>query len=349
MYSFDEIKQRIADKLVDQQNTIQGTFTMDNIAAVSQELSRLYFMEILTIPDKVFIDTADGHNLDRIAFDHYITRNVATFASGIVEFSGKENTIIPINTKLSAGDIIFSTTQSVTIPSTLKAIAKVICDIPGSIGNVPTESINKVVAMYGINVKNLSPTEGGYDTESDDNLRSRIYEKIRKPYTSGNSNDYVRWARQVPGVGNAVCLPLWNGNGTVKVVLLGSDGNVPTDGVIQETTKYIESQRPIGALVTVVKADPKLVNIEANVSLNNGYKIEDVNTEFKKSLALYLVENPFESEAKCLSFYKISDLLFSLPAIADVVNYSLNGQTTSITAKREEFFKLNEVIINEIE
>lgn len=67
---------------------------------------------------------------------------------------------------------------------------------------------------------------GGEDTEGDSSLLNRYYAKVRSPGTSGNRADYLIWALDIPGVGAAQVQPLWNGPGTVKVVIIGTDKGV---------------------------------------------------------------------------------------------------------------------------
>ena len=53
-------------------------------------------------------------------------------------------------------------------------------------------------------------------------LRKRFTEYVSHPITSGNKWQYISWAKSVDGVGDAKCLPLWNGAGTVKVIIVDS-------------------------------------------------------------------------------------------------------------------------------
>ena len=71
---------------------------------------------------------------------------------------------------------------------------------------------------------------------------------------SGNINHYKQWARSVSGVGNAAVLPLWDGNGTVKVVVASEENEPLDEAIVSKVAQYIESVRPIGAEVTVVSA-----------------------------------------------------------------------------------------------
>jgi uncharacterized phage protein gp47/JayE len=103
---------------------------------------------------------------------------------------------------------------------------------------------------------------GGTDTETDDELRARVLQRIREPPMGGDANDYVQWALQVPGVTRAWCSPLEMGMGTVTVRFLmddlrASDDGWPTDADIQTVSDYINSVRPVAVRDIFIEAPVK--------------------------------------------------------------------------------------------
>ena len=64
------------------------------------------------------------------------------------------------------------------------------------------------MAIAGIAaVTNDAPATGGYDEESDDELRERYYNDLRNPNNGGNQQAYIAWALSVPGVGRVRIFP----------------------------------------------------------------------------------------------------------------------------------------------
>lgn len=63
-YTTEAIQNRIKSHLQNPVNHMEGGFCMDNIQAVSQELAQLFYMEILPIPDRYSLETAEGFYLD---------------------------------------------------------------------------------------------------------------------------------------------------------------------------------------------------------------------------------------------------------------------------------------------
>ena len=349
-FSSESIINRMRNNLKNPASKVEGSFAMDSIFAVSQELSRIIYERIINFIDLTMLDTASYEYLDRKGLDYGLERNPATPAVGYVLFNGASGTIIPKGTTLLSETSSFTTDYEAVIPSSGNISVSCTCTESGTQGNILAGAITQIRtadAIDGITVTNEEAFEGGTEEENDESYRNRIYEKIRLPLASGNSNSYIYWAKQVSGVGNARSIPLWNGAGTVKVIILGSDGKAPDDEVLQNVADYIETQRPIGAKVTVSKAEAHPVSINATITISVGYKLTDIKNEIDKTIREYLIGIAYEEENKVLSYFKISDLIFNVSGVSDVIDYTINGGKTSITAGTSEFFELQEVTINE--
>ena len=70
---------------------------------------------------------------------------------------------------------------------------------------------------------------GGTDTETDEQLRARILQRIQNPPMGGSAADYVAWALAVPGVTRAWAAPE-QGIGTITVRFLMDDLRADDDG-----------------------------------------------------------------------------------------------------------------------
>lgn len=349
-FSSEAIVQRMRNSLKNPASKIEGSFAMDSIYAISQELSRVMYERVINYIDLVMLDTAPYEYLDRKGLDYGLERNPATQAVGYVQFTGKAGTVIPKETTVLSEDSSYTTDYEAIIPSSEKVSILCTCTESGSQGNILAGAITQIRAadaIDGVSVTNEEPFLGGTEEEDDESYRNRIYEKIRLPLASGNVNSYIYWAKQVSGVGNARCVPLWNGAGTVKVIILGSDGKEPDDEILQNVADYIETQRPIGAQVTVAKAEAHAVSIDATIKISSGYRLNDIKNDIDKTIREYLTGIAYEEENKTLSYFKISDLIFNVNGVADVLDYTINDGKTSITAGASEFFELQEVIINE--
>ena len=133
---------------------------------------------------------------------------------------------------------------------------------------------------------------------------------------------------------DAKVIPLWNGPGTVKVVIVDSNKNPATEDLIDNVFTHIEDVRPIGATVTVVSAIAKNVEITAKASLAEGYTIQLVLDKFKSDLEQYRKDVAFKDSY--ISYAAIGNILFTADGVLDYTDLQLNGAMKNIALGAEE-------------
>lgn len=102
-----------------QRNSIEGAITY----ALSQQADSLY-KTIEIVVRQLFVTTADGEFLDRLAVERGVTRNPATVASGFVTFTGTVSGSIPLATVLSRSDgLLYETKASALIASQVFSVS----------------------------------------------------------------------------------------------------------------------------------------------------------------------------------------------------------------------------------
>lgn len=302
----------------------EGSIIYDALAPAAYQLAQMYFMMGAFI-DLVFGDTAVEEYLDRVVKDHGINRKNAVNAVRIIESSGE----IEIGTRWGIKGLTYTISQKIS-----ENKYKGICATAGEIGNQYNGPLENIDHVSGVTAQITEILIAGQDEESDDNLRNRFYSYIQKPATSGNSSHYRQWAMDVPGIGDAKVFPLWNGPGTVKVVIVDSNKHPVTETTIQHVTDHVEAVRPIGALVTVVSATAKTIDISVAVILAPGYNLQMISDAFKKAL-----EDYFKSIAFSLSYIshaKIGNILLGVEGVLDYNGLLINGSSINIPLTEEE-------------
>lgn len=344
---FEQFRDRMKARLKNPANRIEGGFSMDNIQAVSQELARLKSTEIDPIPDRYFIDTAQGPYLDRKAAEFFEERKKAAPSSGTVVFTGHPGTSKPEGVTVSSNLYSFRTEAfEIGMEGTVSVTA--VCETGGVLTNVPAGAVKNILTSPGglQSVTNPQPFGGGTDKETDGAFRERLLEKIQKPIASGNPNHYEYWARQTAGVWRAVCFPTWAGPGTVKVTILGDNATVPDDVVIQRAAEYIQEQRPIGAQVTVAKAQPLPIHVVAEVLLQEGYTLDEARVNIVRRMAGFFSGAAFDKKTRKLSYLRVGDLIFDSEGVADIMSYTLEGAAHAVIIGEEQFCTVGEVVLN---
>lgn len=252
-----EIRNNILGNMQNPLSKIEGTYDYDIAAATSLEIKDLYdYLEWWS--KQTFIDTAtENEYVDKHALIFGVQRRSEVKASGEITITGKTGTTIPKGTiVLSRTGIKYETLSVALIGSDDKAKTRIQALVGGVTGNC---GIGDIVAfeIADTNIYTVTNEEaitGGFDIESNESLIARAEEKIMRPAHSGNENDYKQWAKEVEGVGKVDVIPVWNGGGTVKVIISDYDYNVANQELVEAVKNRIEQAdgRPIGANVTVV-------------------------------------------------------------------------------------------------
>lgn len=267
----------------------------------------------------------------------YIQRNVGEKTNYYIDdfrlIKHEKGLVIPAGTIVQTGSgLQYKTRQAATIGAKSVTVPAESTE-PGSKYNVPAGEIdNMVVNIAGVSgVKNEAPFTGGTDTESIDTLKGRYFLKKRKSPASGNAPDYIRWATEVPGVETARVYPLWDGNGTVKVVLAGK-GNLPVGAdTLAAVQAHIEEERPIGAKVDVVNTKQVPVSVSATVYLD-GVSLADVQADFYNRLQAYF--SSFDGDR--VLYNKISSILINSKGVDDFYDLFINDGYGNIPIADDE-------------
>lgn len=340
MYSEDNtekiIKNRMLDNIPSDIDKLEGSFVYDVVSPISMELAQVYISED-DILKRTSPFTALGTDLEKITKPYGVTRKDGGKAKTQIEVNSATGIVLRTGTLVQTIDgLKYEITGDVTITSTSALIEVQAMDI-GEKYNVPANVITQMpVKVNGItSVTNPNAVTNGYDVESDDSLRQRYFERLQTPATSGNKYHYKNWSKEVDGVGDAKVFPLWNGNGTVKVVIANSNKRAADSNLINNVTSYIENNRPLGADVTVVSAEEKPIDILATLVIDTKkYTIEATQTEIGNNLSKYFKENAFTTNY--ISYASIGNLIFNTEGVIDYNNFLVNNDNLNVFLEDEE-------------
>jgi uncharacterized phage protein gp47/JayE len=211
----------------------------------------------------------------------------ATAARGHARFTGNAGSDIPLplHTPLRRQDgVPYETTTESRVDAGGNVVVAIEALERGAHTNCdPDTPISIAQPVPGINSGGVTvgDTVGGADQEIQDELRSRMLARYRRPPQGGSEADYVQWALEVPGVTRAWVWGLGSGPGTVIVypmldIAQAAHGGFPqgTDGVSTHETRapsatgdqavvadHIWAVQPVTALVYVVAAHPFPVDV----------------------------------------------------------------------------------------
>ena len=349
-----ELRNNFLDNLKNPLSKMEGTFNFD-IAATFGITAEEVYKELKFWEKQTFIDTAtEDEYVDKHALMFGVKRRLGTKAKGTVKVTGKANSVIEENTIfLNRDGIKYKSLRKEYLSPTGIAEIEIECLSEGKVGNaaigeITTFEIQNSNIYSVINEKEII---NGYDKEPNSVLVARAKEKATRPAHSGNIYDYEQWAKQVDGVGKVLVKPLWNGNGTVKVLVANYNNDIADSSLIQKVRDRIQRDdgRPIGADVTVDSFTAKNINVNIQVILKAGFSISDVKEKIESLLkAIIKTGNAaFEKGNKSiLSINRLEKAILEIEGIND--NFvKVNNSNSNLEIAEDEILIVGTVVINE--
>lgn len=349
----ETIHQRMMAMLPPDIDDTEGGFPWDftkPTALEKAELLQFHLVETLKI---MFPEWSYGEYLDLHAKRVCLTRRAAGYAYAKLDVEGIPGTIIPVGFAFAVPSvnsqpaIEFQTEEEVEIGESGKVTVGALAVLPGTSGNVPADSIVLMVTpMRGITaISNPEKASGGTAEESDDSLRARIMEIEQGLDTGfvGCDADYIRWAKEVPGVGNAFVIANWDPDvkNSVKLVVLDSNGEPANDHILELVYDHIISpedrlsrKAPIGALLTVVAPTMKEIAYSFSAALVDGYDASAVAESIAAAIQQYYTRAKNEG---VVQYIRIHAIITQDPGIYDFTGLTMNGGIENIAIALDEY------------
>lgn len=324
--TIDSIKQDILNNIDLPLAKNEGSF-LNELASGIALGNAGYYVILEEILNRAFIQEGYDEYLDDRLREFGFTRKPGTKTTAYLTVYGLEDTTVPHDTVFTYMDkkyLILESAEPYVITDGAVNIL-VIAEQDGKDYNL-TSNIELDCTLNNVEkVTNMIITIPGTDPETDDEFRDRFFFSQARKGTSGNVDDYTNWALEVPGVKTANVIPLWNGNGTVKVIVMGENSKNVTQEVITAVKDYIEERRPIGASVTIATPTPVPITVNATVELQNGFTLDTVKEMFTAQLDSYLNSSITE-----ITYTKVGSILSNVEGVIDYSNLTVNSATKNI-------------------
>lgn len=339
----EEIQRRMMNALPDGIDDMPGGFPWDFTMPTALQISELVQFHLVRTMMLMFPMWAWGDWLDRHAEMCGLERRAAGYATGTITVTGLPGTIIKEGSVFATPatdtdpSILFKSIEKIEIGSEGIAGIDVIAEVPGKGSNVPARAVSLMLKpMKEISgIINHEAITGGTDVEDDESLRERIQRANAAPISFvGNDSDYVRWAKEVVGVGSVVVIPEWDGPGTVKLVIIDANGKPGNAALLTSVYDYIVSPEdrknrlaPIGATVTVSAPEILEIRYQAVVVLDGEYTVEAVRDGFRKNIMRYYEE---AKEDGSLTYTQMAAVLSDTAGVRDYTEFLVNEEMRNI-------------------
>jgi uncharacterized phage protein gp47/JayE len=314
--------------------------------------------------------TSTGSDLDSWMAQFNLFRLPGTQASGNVTFSRSTTTtqvLIPVGITVAVSDLSVSF-QVIPDPSNpnynsgaqayimntgvSSTLAKVICTVVGTIGNVAANTITTFTSpLPGINsVNNLLPFINGKNTESDAAFRARFVFYINSLF-SANLISYKYQIASIPEITryNVVENTTFGGSpqpGYVYVVIDDSTGSPPLD-LITRSYNAIQTIRGLAILNDVFAPATTSVNISVDLTISPFVTQQTITQLLTNAFVQYVNNYPFNVNIPYSKFYEI---IYDVSPgnILNATNLLVNGGTTDLVGGNNLAFIIGTITIGYI-
>jgi uncharacterized phage protein gp47/JayE len=344
---FDEILKRMLDSIPETIDKRKGSIIYNALAPAALELDNAY-KELKNVQKESFANTATGEYLTMRCAERGIYRKTATQAIRKAEF----NKNISIGDRFGIDGVTF-----VCIELLGNNIAKLKCEQYAEIGNTVYGTLLPLRYIEGLTKAELVDVLiPGEDDEDDESLRKRYFDSLESEAFGGNISDYKIKTNSIAGVGGTKVYPAWNGGGTVKLVIIDSSYNKPSDLLLDLVQAAIDpitntgqgvGIAPIGHKVTVFPVDEVVVNIISKITLASGYTWEDILpyiTQTMKDYFTKLKQDWSYEDNIVVRISQIESAILKVTGVLDITETKLNNQSTNIILTPNQIPKLGTVV-----
>lgn len=324
-------------------DTREGSLIYDALAPASIEL-RLMYMEFDVIMNETFADTAHREWLIKRCKERGIVPYGAKYAIHKGVFT-PDTVEIAIGERLSLETLNYIVTEKISA-----GIYKLQCETIGITGNHYFGAMVPINYIAGLETATLTELLiPGEDEEATEDLRKRYFSSFRDNPYGGNIADYRQKTNAIQGVGGTKVYPVWNGGGTVKLVIINSDFAKPTTELITAIQTAVDpvtnsgqgvGVAPVGHVVTVEGITEETINIMTTITYQSGWDYAACKTYIETVIDAYFIElaKVWEATQTVLTdsglIVRVSQIetrLLDVTGILDIENTTINGVAGNLT------------------
>jgi len=339
--TYEEILSRTLNRVATDVDKREGSLIMNAVAPVSMEHANLYIL-LDGIIRNGYADTAIREYLVRRCEERGIFPYEATKAV----LNGKFNMEIPIGSRFNLNELNYKAIAFIKSADGF-FYYQMECETAGTEGNKYFGTLGSIEYidkdLEGTLIELLIPAEDEEDTEE---LRKRYTASFQSSAFGGNKQDYKEKTNSLDGVGGTVVVPVWNGGGTVKLVIINSDYNIASTTLVQTVQNAIDPTpqgtgvgiAPIGHIVTVVSAVEKPIEVSCRLTFSEGYTWSHIQDKAVEAIEAYLLEmrKAWENSDLVVRISQIENRLLNLEGVLDIADTTINGVEDNLILKQDE-------------
>lgn len=319
----------------------EGTSMIFNATAANSVETVQMLVTIKNFVDMVFADTAPREYLIRRAAERGLQPQPATYALR----KGVFNIDVPIGSRYSLDELNYTVMERIAFGQFILQ-----CETAGNIGNIFSGQLIPIDYVAGLETAMLTDVlVPGEDEEETEAFRTRYFNSFQSTAFGGNRADYKEKVGAMSGVGGVRVYRAWNGGGTVKLVIIDSQFQKPSQTLIDQVQAAVDpvgesgegvGTAPIDHIVTVFGVEEAIVNIGLNITYQTGWTWPDVEASVQSVIDEYFAElaeqwaqavsKEEDEQGVVIRISQIETRLLGVDGILDIADTTLNGGTTNL-------------------
>lgn len=350
--TYELILDRMLDRVLAQNpniDTREGSIIYNALAPAAVELQNMY-IQLDTILNESFADTQTRDYLIKRCAERGVNVEPATHAIRQGEFV-PSTLEIEIGARFSLNLLNYVVTEKIS-----NGVYKLQCETAGYDGNVESGALIPIEYIEGLETATLTDVlVPGEDEEDTEHLRQRYYDSLNSQAFGGNITDYKEKTNSLDGVGGVKVYPVWNGGGTVKLVIINSDFEKPSEMLVSSVQTIIDPTQnqgngvgiaPIGHIVTVLGCNETVVNVATRITFQEGWNWEALKPYAEQAIDDYFKELASDWASLDNIIVRISQIeirLLNLTGVLDIADTTLNGVAHNLTVEADNIPKRGNV------
>ena len=245
-----------------------------------------------TVESRRFLSTCYGTDLDNYAAEYYGEQRRGRSKSSVeLYILATPGTVYPVGTKFqSVSGVEFQLTEAATVTDIGFVFAIAESVEAGSHTKVYSDTITKLVDNIEghISCTNFTPALGGYDIESDEELRSRLYSIPQKTASDTPAKIEALAYELVPDLGKVRCFA--SAYGKCYLGVLKTSGAPYSQAECQTIANKIQSLLNYSAALNLdVRPLTRInVNISFTATIKSSVQFNDAYEEIQAAILSYL-------------------------------------------------------------
>lgn len=342
--TYEAILDRVINDARDDIDTTEGSIFFSALAPACLEFA-MHYIELDGIIREGYADTCSRENLILRCKERGLTPYPATYAV----LKGKFDVDIGLDQRFSITDdelnyISIAFINSAVEDGTTYYYYQMRCEDAGTEGNKHYGTIEAIDYISGLNYAELTELLiPGEDEEDTEDLRERYFGSFETAPFGGNKKDYKDKTNALSGVGATKVIPVWNGGGTVLLIILDSQYEKASSTLVDTVQAAIdplnaqgqgEGIAPIGHTVTVQTVTEVPIQIKTTLTYREGYNWNRLGEEITQAMNDYLLElreDWANQNNLIVRITQIETRILQITGVVDITGTKINNVADNLT------------------